>query len=85
MIGRRIIVDGRARDVIGVMPESFRFMNFVPALIMPFQLNRGETVVGNFSYQAVARLRAPNNHRSSQCGRCAHARARARKVPAGPE
>jgi len=27
-IGRRIIIDGRARDVIGILPQSFRFLQF---------------------------------------------------------
>ena len=57
VIGRRIIVDGEAREVIGIMPQSFRFMNRKAALILPFQLDRGKTFIGNFSYQAVARLK----------------------------
>lgn len=57
VLGRRIMVDGRAREVIGVLPEQFRFMNATPALVMPFQLNRGEVFIGNFSYQAVAKLK----------------------------
>lgn len=56
-IGRRIIVDGRAREVIGVLPQNFRFMNLHPAVILPFQFNRNEVFIGNFSYQAVARLK----------------------------
>lgn len=30
-IGKRIMVDGRAREVIGVMPQNFRFVNHNPA------------------------------------------------------
>ncbi|MGI8960724.1 MAG: ABC transporter permease [Bryobacteraceae bacterium] len=56
-IGRRIVVDGRAREVIGVLPQRFRFMNLKPALVLPFQLNRNEAFIGNFSYQAIARLK----------------------------
>jgi putative ABC transport system permease protein len=56
-IGRRIVVDGRAREVIGVLPERFRFMNMKPALILPLQLNRSEAFIGDFSYQAIARLK----------------------------
>src|SRR6202034_3463759 len=26
ILGRRIMIDGKAREVIGVMPESFRFL-----------------------------------------------------------
>ena len=57
VIGRRIIVDGRAREIIGVMPQGFRFVNVRPDIILPFQLKRGEVFIGNFSYQAVARLK----------------------------
>ncbi len=57
VIGRRIIVDGRAREIIGVLPQYFRFMNLKPALVLPFQLNRNEAFIGNFSYQAIARLK----------------------------
>jgi len=57
LIGRRIIVDSKAREIIGVMPEGFTFMNHGLALIVPFQLDRSKTFVGNFSYRAVARLK----------------------------
>src|SRR5713226_2735378 len=56
VIGRKIVVDGRPMEVIGVMPQGFRFMNLNPALIVPFQFNRNDVFIGNFSYQAVARL-----------------------------
>jgi putative ABC transport system permease protein len=57
VIGRRMMVDGHAREVIGILPQSFRFMNLTPAIVLPFQLNRADAFVGNFSYQAVARLK----------------------------
>jgi putative ABC transport system permease protein len=57
VIGRRIMVDGRAREIIGVMPRDFRFLNLKPSLILPFWLNRSEVHLGNFSYQSIARLK----------------------------
>jgi predicted permease len=57
VIGRRIMVDGRAREVIGVMPQRFQFMNLNPSVILPFQLDRNKVHMGNFSFQAVARLK----------------------------
>jgi predicted permease len=57
VIGRRIVVDGRARQIIGVAPRSFRFMHPQPELVIPLQFNRGKTFLGNFSYRAVARLK----------------------------
>jgi predicted permease len=55
-IGRRIVLDGRARDVIGVMPDTFRFLDRKPSVIQPLRLDRSQTHLGNFSYSAVARL-----------------------------
>lgn len=57
VLGRRLIVDGRARDIIGVLPQSFRFLRSDPALILPMRFNRSEVYIGNFSYQGVARLK----------------------------
>jgi len=57
VLGRRIIIDGEAREVVGVMPQRFRFMNRNVTLIMPLQLDRGKTFVGNFSYLGIARLK----------------------------
>jgi predicted permease len=56
-IGTKLIVDGRPREIVGVMPENFRFMSFQPALLVPFQFNRSELRLGNFSFQAIARLK----------------------------
>ena len=58
IIGRSITVDGKSRQVIGVLPQRFSFMDQdVPPLILPFKFDRNKTFLGNFSYQAVARLR----------------------------
>jgi putative ABC transport system permease protein len=57
-IGRQIRVDGQLTEIIGVMPERFRFLDQKPDLIVPFQFNRAKTTLGNFSYQAVARLKS---------------------------
>jgi putative ABC transport system permease protein len=57
VIGRRIEVNGRPREVIGVLPSTFRFLNLKPALLLPFQFDRGKLFIGNFSYQGIARLK----------------------------
>ncbi|MGH9613442.1 MAG: ABC transporter permease, partial [Bryobacteraceae bacterium] len=57
VIGRRMMIDGKAREVIGVLPESFRFLDSKPELILPLQLDRNKTFIGNFSYQSLARLK----------------------------
>ncbi|HXV60584.1 MAG TPA: ABC transporter permease [Vicinamibacteria bacterium] len=57
VLGSTLTVNGRPMTIIGVMPEGFRFLRFDPALWLPFQFNRTELWVGDFSYQAVGRLR----------------------------
>jgi predicted permease len=56
-IGRRIMVDGTEREIIGVLPANFRFLDQKPALIVPFQFDRSKVLLGDFSYEGVARLR----------------------------
>jgi predicted permease len=58
IVGRSIRVDGKARQVIGVMPKEFRFLDWEqPALFLPLRLDRSKTTLGQFSYEGVARLR----------------------------
>ena len=58
IVGRAITVDGKQRQVIGVMPQHFRFLDGdQPALFMPLQFDRNKTLLGQFSYDGVARLR----------------------------
>jgi len=57
IVGGKLIVDGRPRDVIGVMPQSFRFLRSHPALFLPMRINRSEVFIGQFNYQAIARLK----------------------------
>ncbi len=57
VVGRRIVVDGEASEIIGILPPGFRFMNSTAALIEPLQLDRAKVFIGSFSYRAVARLK----------------------------
>jgi predicted permease len=58
-VGKTIIVDGMARQIIGVLPRNFRFLDMQDlALILPLQLDRNETYLANFSYFGIARLNA---------------------------
>jgi predicted permease len=58
-VGKTIIVDGMARQIIGVLPRNFRFLDAHDlALILPLQLDRNKTLLGNFSYFGIARLKA---------------------------
>jgi predicted permease len=57
VVGRRVLVNGVAREVIGIMPDHFRFLNLRPSIILPMRFNRSEVFIGNFSYQAIGRLK----------------------------
>jgi predicted permease len=57
VIGKSVTVDGRPREIVGVLPAGFRFLNQNPQLVLPFRFNRTELHVGNFSYQGMARLK----------------------------
>ena len=56
-IGKRILVEGEAREIIGVMPPSFRFLEAKADLIFPLRFNRSKTNLGNFSFNPIARLK----------------------------
>ena len=57
-VGRVITLDGRPRQIIGVLPQGFHFLDYDdPAIIMPFQWDRAHTKLGNFSFEALARLK----------------------------
>ena len=57
VVGRRIVLDGRAREIIGVLPDGFRFLDVKASVLVPMQLDRGKAFLGNFSYSALARLK----------------------------
>jgi predicted permease len=57
-IGRSIIVDGKLREIVGVLPKDFHFLEEADAaLILPMQWDRNKTKLGDFSYNAIARLK----------------------------
>lgn len=57
VLGRRLMVDGEAREIVGVMPGRFRFLDVSAALILPLQIDRSKVYLGTFNYQSVARLK----------------------------
>jgi predicted permease len=57
VVGKSVVVDGKPREIIGVLPAGFRFLDRNPQLILPFRFNRPELHAANFSYRGVARLK----------------------------
>jgi predicted permease len=57
-LGRSLTVDGKPREIIGVLPKGFHFLDLRDAaLIEPFQWDRNKTKLGNFSENGIARLK----------------------------
>ena len=56
VVGRTLIVDSQPREVIGVTPPGFRFMDQNVSLILTFRFDRNKVRLGNFSYTGIARL-----------------------------
>jgi predicted permease len=58
VIGSSITVDGKPKEIIGVLPKGFHFLDEEDAaLVVPFQWDRSKTKLGNFSQRALARLK----------------------------
>jgi putative ABC transport system permease protein len=57
IVGQHIIVDGVDREIVGVMPASFRFPDPETALWLPLRLDPSHVASAAFDYHAVARLR----------------------------
>jgi predicted permease len=58
VIGRNITVDSQPREIIGVMPKGFRFVDADFDLTVPLMFNRGKVILAGFGYHGIARLKA---------------------------
>ena len=56
-VGQSITMNGTAREVIGVLPEGFKFLRANPSIIVPFKFDRATINAAGFSYQGLARLK----------------------------
>lgn len=57
VIGRTLEVNGVSRQIVAVMPESFRFPSSGTRLWLPLALDPNDPFPGGFNYTGVARLR----------------------------
>lgn len=57
VLGRPLVVDGTSREITGVLPARFKFLNSAPQIVLPFRFDRAKLFIGNFSYQGLARLK----------------------------
>jgi putative ABC transport system permease protein len=56
-IGQTLMFNGAAREVVGVLPEGFRFLRFNPLVISPQKIDRATVHAAGFNYQGIARLK----------------------------
>ena len=56
-VGRRIMVDGTAREIIGVLPQGFWFMDMTHDLVVPLRFERAKVRLAGYNFQAIGRLR----------------------------
>src|SRR6202167_504166 len=58
VIGSTITLDSKPRHIVGVLPRGFHLLDNPDAsIVIPMQWDRSKTKLGNFSYQAIARLK----------------------------
>src|SRR5579863_5184772 len=58
IIGRTLTADGTTREIIGVLPRDFQFLdNYNASFFLPMQLDRSKVKLGNFSFRGIARLK----------------------------
>ena len=57
ILGRTIKLDGEPFEIIGVLPKGLQLGTRNPAIVTPFQFDRNTLHLGNFSFQAIARLK----------------------------
>ena len=57
VIGRRIMSDGAAREIVGVLPKRFWFMDMGHDLVLPLRFDRANVRLAGYNLQAIARLR----------------------------
>lgn len=57
IVGQTVTIDTRPRQVIGVMPPEFRFLDVAPETILPQRFNRSALFLVPMDYRGVARLK----------------------------
>jgi predicted permease len=58
VVGRTLTVDGTAREIIGVLPRDFTFLDdYDAAIFLPMQIDRSKVKLGNFSFRGIARMK----------------------------
>jgi predicted permease len=57
VIGRTIMVDSQSREIVGVMPKGFQFVDADFDLSTPLAFDRGKLILAGFGFHGIARLK----------------------------
>jgi predicted permease len=57
VIGRNITIDSQPREIVGVMPNGFQFVNADFDVAAPLALDRGKLILAGFGFHGIARLK----------------------------
>jgi len=57
VVGQTIVLDSRSREIVGVMPEGFQFVDADFDVIVPLALDRGNAILAGFGFHGIARLK----------------------------
>ncbi|HZV88295.1 MAG TPA: ABC transporter permease [Candidatus Binatus sp.] len=57
VVGRNVLVDSRPREIVGVMPQRFRFVDTDFDVILPLAFDRRKLILAGFGYHGIARLK----------------------------
>ena len=57
VIGRNIMVDSQPREIVGVMPPGFRFVDSDFDLTAPLAIDRSKLILAGFGFHGIARLK----------------------------
>jgi predicted permease len=57
VMGRNIVIDSRPREIVGVMPQGFRFVDADFEVIAPLAFDRGKLILAGFGFHGIARLK----------------------------
>ena len=56
-VGRNVMVDSQTREIVGVMPRGFRFVDTDFDLIVPLAFERDKLILAGFGFHGIARLK----------------------------
>src|ERR1700680_693249 len=57
VIGRNLTIDSRPREIVGVMPQGFRFVDTDFDIVVPLAFDRGKQILAGFGFHGIARLK----------------------------